>query len=110
MIGHAVVWVCVQEDTLQRCNEASAECAVEFMPHGPVPPLWPQHGHILFRNVCLRYGGSAALALDGLCLEIQPGRKVGICGRTGALLWAPQTPVRYLCLRTLRWVPAGCPC
>lgn len=78
-------WCCLlQEDILPPCDGASAEHAAVLMPPGPVPPLWPQHGHILFRDVRLRYGGSASWALDGLCLDIQPGRKVGICGRTGA--------------------------
>ena len=41
-------------------------------------------GHIRFDKVYMRYQAEFPLALSGLSLEVQPGEKVGIVGRTGA--------------------------
>ncbi|RLN06220.1 hypothetical protein BBJ28_00017071 [Nothophytophthora sp. Chile5] len=46
--------------------------------------LWPSRGAIRFHNLCLRYRPELPLVLRGVTMEIQPGEKVGICGRTGA--------------------------
>eukprot|EP01113_Clastostelium_recurvatum_P044174 TRINITY_DN7427_c1_g1_i6.p1 TRINITY_DN7427_c1_g1~~TRINITY_DN7427_c1_g1_i6.p1 ORF type:complete len:959 (+),score=198.39 TRINITY_DN7427_c1_g1_i6:281-2878(+) len=45
---------------------------------------WPQHGAIKFLNVCMRYRPNLPPVLKNLHLEIKPGMKVGICGRTGS--------------------------
>lgn len=52
----------------------------EFTP----APEWPQTGYINFQNVNLRYRENLPLVLKDLSLNIYPGEKVGICGRTGA--------------------------
>ncbi|EAA65334.1 hypothetical protein AN0015.2 [Aspergillus nidulans FGSC A4] len=51
--------------------------------NNPVPPLWPSQGAIEFHNVSASYG-SSDLVLKDVSLEIKPGEKVGICGRTGS--------------------------
>ncbi|KAL4738175.1 P-loop containing nucleoside triphosphate hydrolase protein [Aspergillus similis] len=51
--------------------------------NSPVPTLWPSQGAIEFRNVSASYG-SSELVLKDVSLEIKPGVKVGICGRTGS--------------------------
>ncbi|KAG6965910.1 hypothetical protein JG688_00006996 [Phytophthora aleatoria] len=45
---------------------------------------WPARGAIRFDNLCLRYRPDLPLVLRGVNMDIQPGEKVGICGRTGA--------------------------
>jgi thiol reductant ABC exporter CydC subunit len=45
----------------------------------PEPPY-----HLLVRNVRARYGPGAPLALDGIDLDLSPGRRVGIVGPSGA--------------------------
>ncbi|KAG6962098.1 hypothetical protein JG687_00007325 [Phytophthora cactorum] len=45
---------------------------------------WPARGAIRFDNLCLRYRPDLPLVLRGVSMDIQPGEKVGICGRTGA--------------------------
>jgi len=51
--------------------------------HRP-PDGWPAGGGLVFDNVCLRYRDSLPLALNGLTFNIPAGKKVGVCGRTGA--------------------------
>jgi ATP-binding cassette subfamily C (CFTR/MRP) protein 1 len=48
------------------------------------PPDLIKEGRLTFRNVELRYAPDAPLALKGLTFNIEPGMKVGICGRTGS--------------------------
>ena len=49
-----------------------------------VESTWPEHGKLVFENVCLRYRPGLPLALNGLTFSVTPGQRVGICGRTGA--------------------------
>jgi ABC-type multidrug transport system fused ATPase/permease subunit len=46
-------------------------------------PGWVQQGHVVFDNVCLRYSPCGPDVLQALSLDILPGTKLGICGRTG---------------------------
>ncbi|KAK6204305.1 P-loop containing nucleoside triphosphate hydrolase protein [Scheffersomyces amazonensis] len=48
------------------------------------PPEWPPSGYIEFKDVSLRYRPTLPLVLKDMNLNIYPGEKVGICGRTGA--------------------------
>ncbi|MCJ1311899.1 hypothetical protein MMC25_005572 [Agyrium rufum] len=49
-----------------------------------IPPhSWPESGAIEFRNVTAAYNPTA-LALRNISIDIRPGQKVGICGRTGS--------------------------
>jgi ATP-binding cassette subfamily C (CFTR/MRP) protein 4 len=45
---------------------------------------WPQTGEISLRNVSLSYDKNLPDVLKGISLDIKPGEKVGIVGRTGA--------------------------
>ncbi|KAM0563315.1 hypothetical protein ACHAPJ_001033 [Fusarium lateritium] len=56
-----------------------------------VPPKdWPQRGLVELKNVSASYSanseddGEPDLALDNLSLNIKPGEKIAICGRTGS--------------------------
>lgn len=49
------------------------------------PPLaWPQKGDVVFTNYSTRYRENLDLVLKDISLEIMPGEKVGVVGRTGA--------------------------
>jgi ABC-type multidrug transport system fused ATPase/permease subunit len=52
----------------------------EFTP----PSDWPPSGYISFNNVSLRYRPNLPLIMENFNLNVYPGEKVGICGRTGA--------------------------
>lgn len=49
-----------------------------------VPPSWPQKGSLQLEAVSMRYQEQLPLALRGINLEVAPGEKVGIVGRTGS--------------------------
>jgi len=48
-----------------------------------LPRSWPTKGQVEWRNVSARYNDTE-LALKSINLKIEPGEKVGICGRTGS--------------------------
>ncbi|KAJ2657888.1 Multidrug resistance-associated protein 4 [Coemansia sp. RSA 1200] len=50
----------------------------------PVPEKWPDQGAIRFAGYSMRYNEQAQRALDNITLDIQPGEKIGVVGRTGA--------------------------
>lgn len=50
----------------------------------PVPASWPQNGSLKLEGVDMRYQEHLPLALRGINLEVRPGEKVGIVGRTGS--------------------------
>ncbi|KAF8788578.1 Multidrug resistance-associated protein 1 like protein [Argiope bruennichi] len=45
---------------------------------------WPSKGAITFRNYKMRYRTGMELVLQGINVDILPGQKVGVVGRTGA--------------------------
>lgn len=48
------------------------------------PSNWPERGHIVFNGFSTRYRPNLDLVLRQISLEIKPGEKVGLCGRTGS--------------------------
>ncbi|OJJ66267.1 hypothetical protein ASPBRDRAFT_189063 [Aspergillus brasiliensis CBS 101740] len=48
------------------------------------PTAWPQHGAVEFHDFAAAYSSSAPLVLRDISLTIQPGEKIGLCGRTGS--------------------------
>ncbi|XP_052411046.1 ATP-binding cassette sub-family C member 9-like isoform X3 [Carassius gibelio] len=49
-----------------------------------VPEDWPQHGEIKIHDLCVRYDSNLKPVLKQVNAHINPGQKVGICGRTGS--------------------------
>ena len=45
---------------------------------------WVQNGHIIFKSVSARYSEKGEKELNNINIEILPGEKIGIIGRTGA--------------------------
>uniref|UniRef100_A0A8C2HCC3 ATP-binding cassette, sub-family C (CFTR/MRP), member 12 n=1 Tax=Cyprinus carpio TaxID=7962 RepID=A0A8C2HCC3_CYPCA len=45
---------------------------------------WPQEGAITFKNYSMRYRDNTPVVLNNLHINIKPGEKVGIVGRTGS--------------------------
>ncbi|RYH28462.1 ATP-binding cassette domain-containing protein [archaeon] len=47
-------------------------------------PMWPSSGHLVFRNVYLRYPTSPTPVLRGVNFDLPGGKRLGVVGRTGA--------------------------
>lgn len=45
---------------------------------------WPENGHISFDNYSVKYREGLDDVIKSLSLDIKPGEKIGIVGRTGA--------------------------
>jgi len=45
---------------------------------------WPDQGRVVFENFSIKYRNDCDLALNNINLEINPGEKIGIIGRTGS--------------------------
>ncbi|XP_018648723.1 multidrug resistance-associated protein 4 (mrp/cmoat-related abc transporter [Schistosoma mansoni] len=85
---------CVRQSTEVENQIVSVERAIEYVELEPetteaqetLPPDsdWPSGGHIQFKDFGLRYASSDTWALKNINLDIRPGCKVGIVGRTGA--------------------------
>lgn len=55
------------------------------------PEGWPIHGAITFDNFVASYTDGGAPILKDINLDIAPGEKIGICGRTGKPLFLSST-------------------
>lgn len=71
------------ERVLDYCKTLVEEEPI-VLPENRPPPEWPNKGHIIFKDVKLRYQPELPLTLNGLSFDISSGQKVGIIGRTGA--------------------------
>uniref|UniRef100_A0A673APT6 ATP-binding cassette, sub-family C (CFTR/MRP), member 9 n=1 Tax=Sphaeramia orbicularis TaxID=375764 RepID=A0A673APT6_9TELE len=49
-----------------------------------VPESWPHDGEIKIQDLCVRYDAMLKPVLKHVNAYIEPGQKVGICGRTGS--------------------------
>jgi ATP-binding cassette subfamily C (CFTR/MRP) protein 1 len=45
---------------------------------------WPKEGKIIFKDLSIKYRPNTETVLRNINLEISPGEKIGICGRTGS--------------------------
>jgi ABC-type multidrug transport system fused ATPase/permease subunit len=69
-----------------RIKQFAEDTGEEHLPGENVEPepAWPHRGHVVIEGLCASYGEDDGVrALDALSLEIGPGEKVAICGRTG---------------------------
>jgi|EP01043_Picozoa_sp_COSAG02_P009581 ABC-type multidrug transport system fused ATPase/permease subunit len=49
------------------------------------PPGWPADGGVRMSDVVFDYRTGAPSALNGISIDIQPGEKIGVCGRSECL-------------------------
>lgn len=71
-------------ERLQEYMNDIAQEAPAIQGADPKPDVWPTKGDIAIRNLELRYPSRPEYAvLRDLSLDIKPGEKVGIVGRTG---------------------------
>ncbi|KAF8354986.1 mrp-1 [Pristionchus pacificus] len=70
---------------VERINEYAGQ-DIEGLPgsRAPADPEWPRDGAISLVDYRMRYREGLDLVLKGVTAHIEPGKKVGIVGRTGA--------------------------
>ena len=49
-----------------------------------VPSNWPKNAELTVENVDAKYRENLPNCLENLSLQLSPGEKLGVCGRTGA--------------------------
>ncbi|KAL7950242.1 P-loop containing nucleoside triphosphate hydrolase protein [Trichoderma barbatum] len=70
-----------------RIKQFSEETPDESLPgeDQEVPTNWPDQGHVVIRGLEASYDENGGIkALDGVTLDLKPGEKIGIVGRTGS--------------------------
>ena len=74
--------------SVERCIQLTnlpSEAAIDVPAvDSALPKDWPSEGKLEFRNVSARYRKNLPLALKNMSFAAQGGKRVGICGRTGA--------------------------
>jgi len=65
-------------------DETEKEASRSLPSDTNLAPDWPRQGSISFEGVSLRYRDDLPLVLHGINLDIAPGERVGIVGRTGS--------------------------
>ena len=70
------------QDFLAVTEARGKSCIEDYS--GAAPQDWPADGAITMEDVVFHYAKGAPAALSGVNLDIKPGEKIGVCGRTGA--------------------------
>jgi len=71
------------ERLLHYANEVDQEAPSEIVDSKP-PANWPKEGAVSFNKVVMSYRPGLPAVLKGMSLQVRPGEKIGIIGRTGA--------------------------
>ena len=72
------------ERVLEYCDLPPEESTAAAMKALPKPKNWPTEGRMSICNLSVRYRKNLPLAVRDVNIEIEPGWKIGIVGRTGA--------------------------
>ena len=67
-------------------NSSASNASVSASAHGLLlkESGWPWQGGIVFKNVTMRYRDDFEPVLKGVDMQISPGERLGIVGRTGS--------------------------
>jgi ATP-binding cassette subfamily C (CFTR/MRP) protein 1 len=74
----------IMEFSLQTPSEKNQSSETSSDVNEDLDPSWPDKGSIVYKSVTAAWRTDLDPALKDLSLEITPGSKVGICGRTGS--------------------------
>jgi len=103
LVGLAITYALRLTDTLNQVNRESADRETQMVSvervqnyvtsvkqeaplriaHPSMGTNWPSSGNIQVDKVVMRYRDGLPVVLNGICLEIKAGERVGIVGRTG---------------------------
>ncbi|KAM3568437.1 hypothetical protein VYU27_009440, partial [Nannochloropsis oceanica] len=73
----------VAVERIQEYSVVPSEAPAQIEDKRP-PANWPSEGKIVIKNLCMAYRPGLPLVLRNLTLDIRPGERIGIVGRTGA--------------------------
>ncbi|CAF0918354.1 unnamed protein product [Adineta ricciae] len=73
----------VSVERIDEYTQLSLEAPWEISEKKP-PPNWPTRGEIQINNLSTKYRDNLELVLKDITINVQPGEKVGIIGRTGS--------------------------
>ncbi|KAK2945813.1 putative ATP-binding cassette sub-family C member 5 [Blattamonas nauphoetae] len=74
-----------QMTNFERVKFYSTQLPQETLTGSVIPhSAWPQEGSIRFEDVTVQYRPGLPDVLKNISFDVQPGQKIGICGRTGA--------------------------
>ena len=83
-----VAWTALETalGAVARCRNFERSTASEDKPceSSDPPAEWPMKGELVFDNVSAAYQADGEDVLKGLNLHVEPGQKIGICGRSGS--------------------------
>jgi ATP-binding cassette subfamily B protein len=82
-IGNVINMMQRSRASLERLNALLA-VKPDIQEHPEAIPLGPGPAGIVIRNLTFRYPGSDHASLEDINLEVQPGKTLGIIGRTGS--------------------------
>jgi ATP-binding cassette subfamily C (CFTR/MRP) protein 1 len=71
-------------NSTERLHHYAATIEEEATLQSRIQSTWPDKGGIVFSNASMRYRKDLPLVINGMNMEIQPGERIGIVGRTGA--------------------------
>nr|CAI5818820.1 unnamed protein product [Callosobruchus analis] len=74
----------VSVERVLQYTKLEKEGPFETLPANKPPLGWPSQGHVMFEKVYLRYAPELDPVLKNLTIEVKPGEKIGVVGRTGA--------------------------
>uniref|UniRef100_A0A8D0GZU4 ATP binding cassette subfamily C member 8 n=1 Tax=Sphenodon punctatus TaxID=8508 RepID=A0A8D0GZU4_SPHPU len=77
----------IQLGAVKRINgliKTEAENYEGLLSPSQIPQNWPDSGEIQIQNLSVRYDSTLKPVLKHVNAHISPGRKIGICGRTGS--------------------------
>ena len=86
-LGWNIRMVCEMETdsvAIERIREYGEIEQEEAWEVADVPDDWPRSGELSVEAVSARYRPGLPDCLSGLSVSLQPGEKLGVCGRTGA--------------------------
>ncbi|XBW38433.1 hypothetical protein QEN19_004021 [Hanseniaspora menglaensis] len=94
-VSGSLMWL-VRMYTQVETNIVSVERILEYTELAPEAPMsvehndsqlpenWPEHGEVVFEEYSTTYRKELDPSLRGVSFKINPGEKVGICGRSGS--------------------------
>jgi len=84
MVSDAETQVVAVERVREYCDLPAERSVATGVTQTTPPADWPSSGAVRVRGLSVGYRVDTPLVLRGIDLDIRPGERIGICGRTGS--------------------------